>query len=88
MKTLAATTLILCAASLTALAASIDGTWISNECTLGFRPPELFRTAMRFKQQEICPMKTLAATTLILCAASLTALAASIDGTWISALSP
>jgi hypothetical protein len=31
MKTLAATTLILCAASLTALAASIDGTWISEK---------------------------------------------------------
>jgi hypothetical protein len=31
MKTLAVTTLILCAASLTALAASIDGTWISDK---------------------------------------------------------
>jgi hypothetical protein len=31
MKTLAATTLILCAASITALAASIDGTWISEK---------------------------------------------------------
>ena len=31
MKTLAATMLILCAASLTALAASIDGTWISEK---------------------------------------------------------
>jgi hypothetical protein len=31
MKTLAVTTLILCAASLTALAASIDGTWISEK---------------------------------------------------------
>ena len=31
MKTLAVTTLVLCAASLTALAASIDGTWISDK---------------------------------------------------------
>ena len=31
MKTLAVTTLILCAASLTAFAASIDGTWISDK---------------------------------------------------------
>ena len=31
MKTLAATTLILCAASLTALAAGIDGIWISEK---------------------------------------------------------
>ncbi len=31
MKRLALTTLILCAASLTALAASIDGTWISEK---------------------------------------------------------
>ena len=31
MKTLVLTTLILCAASLTALAASIDGTWISEK---------------------------------------------------------
>jgi hypothetical protein len=31
MKTLAATTLILCAASLTAFATSIDGTWISEK---------------------------------------------------------
>ena len=31
MKTLALTTLILCAASLTALAAGIDGTWISEK---------------------------------------------------------
>jgi hypothetical protein len=31
MKTLAATTLILCAASLTALTTSIDGTWISEK---------------------------------------------------------